>query len=305
MSFIVRSRDKELSGSGTDSRSNQRFWREPLIHFFILGLAVFGLHAFLDREPKVADADPYRVEVSSADIDWIRTQFNKQMGREPTVTELRRRVNQLIREHILSREAVSMGLDKGDVIVRRRLVQKIEFLFKDLSAMNEPTQEDLRRYFNSNQSAYERPARVTLTQVYFNSDSRGVDGARRAVQSLIEENIDPGSATRFGDTLILPAACRNCRMDEISKQFGKPFADAIMKIEPGTWFGPVDSAYGLHAVYIHERKAPELPVLQEVIDKVKSDWMFARLDENSRKVYGDMRSRYRVLVEGMPYDLDI
>lgn len=94
-----------------DSQKPQRFWRQPLIHFFVLGLAVFGLHAVLERKPAATDDDPYLVEVSSAEIEWMHTIFNKQMGRRPTVQDLRGQVNQLIREQILSREAVAMGLE--------------------------------------------------------------------------------------------------------------------------------------------------------------------------------------------------
>ena len=303
MPFIARSSSKKSLGA--DHRGSKQIWREPLIHFFILGLAVLGLHAFLDREPQMVDSDPYLVEVSSAEIDWIRTQFYKQMGREPTVDELRGGVNQLIREQILSREAVSLGLDEDDVIVRRRLVQKIEFLFKDLAALTEPSKKELQRYFSDHQSRYRLPAKVTFTQVYFNSDNRGVDGAKKAVQTLIRENADPGSATQLGDTLILPAVCNSCRVNDVKGQFGNAFAEAVTTLEPDAWVGPVESAYGYHAVYIHDRQEATLPDFQDVIDKVKNGWTFARREENSRKVYEEMRSRYRVRVEGMPYDLDI
>ena len=144
-----------------------RLWREPLIHFFVLGLAVFGLHTALDPTPEAIDDDPYQVEVSSADIEWIHTLFKKRMGREPTVQDLRGHVNQLIREQILSREAVAMGLDEGDIIVRRRLAQKMEFLFKDLTAATDPTEEDLRKYYLENPRKYETPAHLTFTHVYF------------------------------------------------------------------------------------------------------------------------------------------
>lgn len=85
---------------------------------FVLGLVVFGLHAVFEPKPEAAD-DPFLVEVSSADIEWFRTMWTKRIGREPTVEELRGQVNQLIREQVLSREAVSIGLDVEDTVVRR------------------------------------------------------------------------------------------------------------------------------------------------------------------------------------------
>lgn len=303
MFFKLRSsKKKPLKVS---NQKPQRFWREPLIHFFILGLAVFGLHAALDRKPEAAVNDPYLVEVSSADIEWMRTIFNKQMGREPTVQDLRGQVNQLIREQILSREAVAMGIDEGDMVVRRRLAQKMEFLFKDLSAMTEPTEDDLRKYFYENRQKYETSPLVTFTQVYFSIDSRGVDGAKQAAQALIKEDADPYSVPTLGDASILSPGCTQCSVTEIKNRFGTDFAEAVKNLEPGTWNGPVKSAYGFHAVYIHERQDAKLPNFRDIFDRIKNDWMSVNREENTRRVYGDIRSRYRVLLEGLPYDFDL
>ncbi|UCG14630.1 MAG: hypothetical protein JSU72_09370 [Deltaproteobacteria bacterium] len=121
------------------THSPVREWlREPLIHFFLLELVVFGLRGVLETKPEAAN-DPFLVEMSSGDIEWFRTIWNKPMGREPTVEELRGQVNQLIRKHTLSREAVSIGLDEGDMVVHRRLAQKMDFLFRDLSDITEPS----------------------------------------------------------------------------------------------------------------------------------------------------------------------
>jgi peptidyl-prolyl cis-trans isomerase C len=291
--------------SETNSKKVERFWREPLIHFFVLGLAVFGLHAALDREPEAIEDDPYLVEVSSADIEWMRTIFNKQMGREPTGHDLRGQVNQLIREQILSREAVAMGLDEGDIVVRRRLAQKMEFLFKDLSTMTEPKEDDLRNYYSENRQKYQIPPQVTFTQVYFNSDSRGVDAAKKAAQAVIKENIDPNTVAALGDTSILSTGCTKCSVREIRDRFGNEFARAIENLEPGAWYAPVTSAYGFHAVYIYDRQDAKLPGFHEIIDQIKNDWMAAKREEDTRSVYGEIRSRYRVLVEGLPYDFDV
>jgi hypothetical protein len=300
--FKLRSSKKGLIKTG-----NQRswiFWREPLIHFFILGLSVFGLHAALDRKPDATVNDPYLVEVSSAEIEWLRTIFNKRMGREPTVDDLRGQVNQLIREQILSREAVAMGLDEGDIVVRRRLAQKMEFLFKDLSDMAEPTEDDLRKYFLENRRRYETPSRITFSQVYFSIDRREVEGARQAAQALIKEDGDPYGVPTLGDASILSPDCTQCSVKDIRNQFGEDFAKAIKNMEPGSWNGPVKSAYGFHAVYIHERQDTKLPEFRDIIDRIKNDWLTAKREENTRRVYGELRSRYRVLVEGLPYDFD-
>jgi hypothetical protein len=291
------------------THSPLRKWlREPLIHFFVLGLVVFGLHTVLEKKPEAAE-DPFLVEVTSADIEWFRTMWRKRMGREPTVEELRGTVNQLIREQILSREAVSLGLDEGDMVVRRRLAQKMDFLFKDLSDITEPSDSELQAYLQEKRSNYEIPARVTFTHVYFNTDKRGEEGAAEAVRRLVErlnanERV-PKDASELGDPFLLQSSYSDWALLDIRNQFGAQFAKAVGEQEPQTWQGPIASGYGLHAVYVHERSDAKLPDFSELKEKLRVDWMAERQKEIARQAYLKLRGRYRVLLEGMPYDLDM
>ena len=282
--------------------------REPLIHFFVLGLVVFGLHAVLEEKPEATN-DPFLVEVTSADIEWFRTMWAKRMGREPTVQELRGQVNQLIREQVLSREALFMGLDDGDMVVRRRLAQKVDFLFRDLSDMTEPSDGELQAYLQKNSGNYEIPMQVTFTHVYFNADKRGREGAAKAVQSLVKrlnaEEVIPENAPVLGDPFLLQASYANKTLGEIRRDFGAEFAETVLGLEPRTWQGPVASGYGLHAVYVHERFDATLPDFGDLKERLKADWMSVRQREIAGKAYEKLRRRYRVLLEGMPYDLDI
>ena len=279
------------------------------MHLFVLGLAVFGLHAALNRGLGPAQDDPYLVEVSSADIEWFRTMWKKRMGREPTVQDLRGQVNQVIRERILEREAVEMGLDKDDVVVRRRLAQKMEFLFKDLSTLAEPSDEDLRRYLEENPGQYETPMQVTFTQVFFNTDKRDVEGAEQAVKAFLE-SIEAGarspSAThQLGDASTLPAHCEKCDAREIEGRFGTAFSETVKTLQSGSWHGPVISGYGVHAVYVQDRSDSRLPAFDEIRQRLQADWISEKRRASTQKAYQELRSQYRVLLEGMPYDLDV
>ena len=282
---------------------------EPLLHLFVLGLAVFGLHTALDRGSDEAPDDPSLVEVSSADIEWFRTLWKKRMGREPTVEELRGQVNQIIRERVLEREAVRMGLDKDDVVVRRRLAQKMEFLFKDLAALTEPSDEDLRRYLEENRTQYETPVKVTFTQVFFNTDERGVDGAEQAVEALLKlpEAVggEPQDPRQLGDPTMLPSRCEECDPREIQGRFGAAFAEKVENLAPGSWHGPVMSGYGLHAVYVHDHSNARPPAFDEIKQQLKADWLSERQRESTWKTYQELRSQYTVLLEGMPYHVDL
>ena len=296
------------SPKGTAHSPLRKWLREPLIHFFVLGLVVFGLHGVLEEKPEAAE-DPFLVEVTSADIEWFRTMWSKRMFREPNVKELRGEVNRLIREQILSREAVSLGLDEGDTVVRRRLAQKMNFLFRDLSDITEPSDGTLQEYLQKNRSSYEIPGRVTFTHVYFNTDKRGEEGAAKAVRALVERlNTIEGAPTdgsELGDPFLLKSSYSNWALVDIRSEFGTQFAKTVGEQKPRTWQGPVASGYGLHAVYVHERSDARLPDFSDLKETLKADWMAEKQREIARNAYQELRGRYRVLLEGMPYDLDM
>jgi hypothetical protein len=282
-------------------------WREPLIHFFVLGLVVFGLRGVLEQRADSAE-DPFLVEVSSADIDWFRTMWRKRMGREPTVEELRGQVNQLIREEILRREAVAIGLDEGDMVVRRRLAQRMDFLFRDLSETAGPSDDELRDYLDDKRETYEIPGRISFTHVYFNPERRGDEEAAEAARALAERlNADPSAGqdtSGLGDAFLLPSSYEGQSVVRLRGEFGPRFAEAVWEQELGTWQGPVLSGYGWHTVYVHGRSEAELPEFSTLKDRLTADWLADRERELAGEVYDRLRQRYRVLVEGMPYDMD-
>ena len=283
-------------------------WREPLIHFFVLGLVVFGLHGILEKKPETVD-DPFLVEVTSADIEWYRTMWNKRMGREPTVEELRGQVNQSIREQVLSREAVAIGLDEGDPVLRRRLAQKMDFLFKDLSEITEPSDDELKIYFQNNLDTYEIPGKVSFIQIYFNTDKREVEEAAEEIRLLVEKlNASDGiprDVSALGDRSLLQADFSNRTLKEIKVEFGPNFANEVWSQPFREWQGPIPSGYGFHAVYIYERVDKILPEFKDLQERIRADWLADKQRDLARKAYDELRRRYRVLVEGMPYNLDV
>jgi hypothetical protein len=190
-----------------------RFLKEPLLHFFLLGLVVFGLHAVLNSGVDTGSrGDPLLVEITSADIEWLRSTWNKKMGREPTPRELDGLVASFIREEVLYREAVSMGLDQHDSVVRRRMAQKMDFLFKDLAEMAQPTDEEISGWFDGNRERYRVPAHTSFTHVYFNRDRRGEgveNDAREVLEKVLAEEFDPRRAG--GTARSIPGtACTLC-----------------------------------------------------------------------------------------------
>jgi hypothetical protein len=283
----------------------ERLLKEPLLHFFILGLVVFGLHATLDSEADTGSrSDPLLVEISSADIEWLRSTWNKKMGREPTAREAAGLTDSFIREEILYREAVSMGLDQHDSVVRRRMAQKMDFLFKDLAEMAQPSDEEIIEWFGRNSERYRVPAHTSFTHVYFNRDRRGekveVD-AREVLEKARAEEFDPARIPAMGDRFMLQSYYPMQSTESIAREFGKTFADAVAPMEAGRWHGPVYSGYGLHLVYVHDRADSRLPGIEEVRTEVVRDLMSERKEQINAAAYGEIKSKYRILVENMPY----
>jgi hypothetical protein len=283
----------------------ERLFKDPLLHFFLLGLVVFGLHATLNSEADTGSrGDPLLVEITSADIEWLRSTWNKKMGREPTPRETSGLVDSFIREEILYREAVSMGLDQHDSVVRRRMAQKMDFLFKDLAEMAQPTEEEISGWFERNSERYRVPAHTSFTHVYFNRDRRGEkveEDAREVLEKVLAEEFDPSRTSSLGDRFMLQSYYPTQSTDSIAREFGKTFADSVAPMEAGRWHGPIYSGYGLHLVYVHDRTDSRLSGIDEVRDDVVRDLMSERKEKVNAAAYGEIKSKYRILVENMPY----
>jgi hypothetical protein len=226
------------------------------------------------------------------------------MQREPTAQELQNMIDALIREEILSREAVAMGLDERDSIIRRRLAQKMEFLFKDLAELNKLTDEELKAYLTDHRKHYVFPPQLSFTHIYFNIDRRGAKAeleVKQVLNKLKAGNGKPVEATSLGDPFLLQSYYSQQSPDETAREFGDAFAKQLFSLEAGQWYGPLESAYGMHLVYIHERIDSRMPKLDEVRKKVETDLLNARQREVNQQTYNAIHSRYQVLVEGLPY----
>ena len=281
-----------------DSTKIKSTTKKPLLHFFALGLVVFGLKAWFEK-PAASTDNPRRVEITSADLDWFRAIWKKRMGRDPTSGELRAQVDQFARERILAAEAERLSLDQDDPVVSRRLAQKMEFLFKEMAAGLQPTDEELNIFLQKHRSRYEIPGETTFEQALFQTDQRGQAGAEQALALFLDHpNLE-------SDATMLPRLNENLSSVQIRGVFGADFAEAIARQKSGAWTGPVRSGYGLHAVLIHERTATILPSIEDIRERLVADWSSEKQTEIAEAAYMKTRGEYQVLVEGMPYTSDM
>jgi len=275
-----------------------KYLREPLLHFMLIGAVIYLLYAVF-AEPAAEDIDK-TIVVSAGEIEWMNTAWQKRWSRAPTREELDGLIKQYIKETVLYREALTMGLNKHDQVIRRRLAQKLEFLAKDLVALTPPTEEELQAYFIEHQEYYSEPTRYTFTQVFIDADKRGdatLDDAEKIKAALIAkgENID--AASELGDDLMLQNYYPENNQAEIQKRFGSGFAESLVELTPGQWHGPVLSGYGVHLVYLHSIVEPPAIVFEDVRQRVTLDWETEKGIELNEQFYKRLREQYTIVIE--------
>ncbi len=272
------------------------FLREPLVHFLVLGAGIFLLAAL------VGDSDqdqPDQIVVSVGQIDRLVETWQRTWQRPPTQVELEGLVEDHIREEILYREAIAMGLDRDDTIIHRRLRQKMEFLPQDLVEQVEPTEEELRTYLRKNADAFQVEARLSFQHIYLNLERRGAAAetdARRLLADL-KANGGPVEPLVLSDPILLPHDFQSLSVSEVARLFGQEFATRLNEIEPGSWTGPLISSYGLHLVQVGERLPERMPELWEVRKAVERDWEFMRRQEFDDQFFRSLKERYAIEVQ--------
>lgn len=276
-----------------------RLVREPLLHFVLAGVLLFGAYAWLNRgAPGTGGNAAPTVHITASEVTWLQETWARQRQREPTREELRGLVTEFLKEELLAREARAMGLDQDDIIVRRRLAQKMEFLVQDTSRLIEPTEEDLHRFFAANAERFETEARVSFTHLYFSPDRRkdAAADATKALAELADGNKNVGAA-ELSDRLLLDAEFRDANEQTVAGLFGKEFARAVFALQTGAWQGPIASGYGLHLVRVSEVRPATRREFAEVKVKVLEHWREQRLREDNEKYFAGLLAKYEVVVD--------
>jgi hypothetical protein len=270
--------------------------KEPLFQFLVLGAALFGLFHFVGKTKTDA---PEKIVVSSARINNLADGFARTWRRPPGKEELQGLVDDYIRDEVFYREGRAAGLDRDDVIIRRRVRQKMEFFAEDAS-VPEPSEAELAAYLAANPERFKTEDRLTFHQVFLSATRRGAAIDRDSQQvsnALADTAVD---TTAIGDSFLLGEEFQTVSLSELAGIFGDVFAKRMSVIEQGRWQGPVPSSFGQHFVYISERIPGSLPALDAVRDAVRREWSNARRLEAEQKLYGSLRERYEIVVEQVP-----
>lgn len=271
--------------------------RDPFLHFVVAGVVLFGSYELIGRgETNPPATDP--VHIGEGDIRWLKETFANQWKRPPTEDELRGLVAAFLEEQLFAREAQALGLDQNDTIVRRRLAQKLEFLIDDASRIVEPSDAELRRFYDTNADRFLAEARVSFTQLFFNPEKRqhAESDARAALVSISGTGAD--GASTMGDPILLENEFHGVDEQTVSKMFGADFARAIFLLKPGSWAGPVKSAYGVHLVRVTESSPATLRPFEKDRPKILEEWRHQQETEAKAVYLRKLREKFGVVIDG-------
>jgi hypothetical protein len=269
-----------------------------LLHFLVLGAALFGLFSVVDKRGAEA---PTKVVISASRVATLADRFARTWRRPPTEQELQGLVEDYIRDEIFYREGRAAGLDRNDFIIRRRVRQKMEFLAEDMAAA-EPSDEQLAAYLATNPERFRTDDRLTFHQVFLSATRRGsaLEGdAQQIAETLVRASASVDTAT-IGDPFLLGEAFREMSRSDVARTFGEGFAEQLTGVASGRWQGPIPSSFGAHFVFVDERVKGSLPPLDTVRDAVRREWINVRQIEAEQKLYRSLRDRYQIVVEAPP-----
>ena len=276
----------------------RRLLKEPLVHFLALALVVFAVYGVINT----SEAEkPDRIVITGPRIEQIAGLFAKAWQRPPTVAELKDLIDDYVKEEILVREALALGLDKDDTVIRRRLRLKMEFLSDAESEALSPTDAELEAYLRANPGKFEIDPMIAFRQIYLNpARRRGTldrDAATIIEVLLSSARADPSA---LGDSTLLPSELPVTSKSSISQIFGREFADALRNATPDQWTGPVKSAFGFHIVRVSEYKTGRIPALDEVRDAVAREWANDKRKARQDARFNELLKRYQVTIESAP-----
>lgn len=267
--------------------------REPLVHFLIAGAGIFALFSWTGANRDPAD---YAIAVTEQDIQRLQVQWMQNFRRAPTRAELDGLIDDMVREELYYREALRLGMDRDDAVIKRRLSTKWRFLNLDDSSDDAPDDATLQRFMDDNAGKYAMPPRLDFGQVYLGEANRVDAGA--TARLISDLNSGQRSADTAGLPLTLPKAMIDALPAEIDREFGADFAAALLRQPVGRWAGPVASGFGLHLVRVGKRLPGGPATLDDVRQQVANDWRSTRKTERETAALAKLKQDYNITIAG-------
>jgi hypothetical protein len=265
---------------------NWREWlREPLVHFLIGGALVF---AFFTLRGEAVDPDSRSITVTVDTAEQLAARFEQTMQRAPTPAEMDGIIRDYIREEVYYREAIRLGMDADDSVIRRRLRSKMEYLARAEAEATKPDDATLQAWLDKNVARYAADTRTSFDQVFLG------DGDGAAALRALKAGADWQG---LGKPISLPKSLEAADKAEIARVFGEAFAAALAKQRQGDWSGPVRSGFGQHLVRVRKMEVPQPPTLADIRQRVENDWRAATAASREAKAYQALLDGYSITIE--------
>jgi len=274
----------------------KRLLREPLVHFLLLGSLLFLWSAWQGGD---AGAGSKRIVITRGVIDHLATSFTQTWRRAPNELELKGLIDEHVKEEIAAREAIVMGLDRDDIVIKRRLRQKLEFLLADEAVTTAPTDAELKAWLLKHPEAFRIEPQVSFRQVLLRPERRG-NAAEADAGKLLAKLRAAGPDARteiLGDPSMLPAERPLEPLREVANTFGQDFADELIRLTPGQWSGPIESSFGLHVVLVRERTPSAPAELATVRPLIEREVQSERHKADLQSQYERLLANYAVTIE--------
>ena len=260
--------------------------REPLVQFLVAGAALFLFYAW-KGEP--VDPASRAIDVTLEDRARLSLQWERTMQRPPTDAELDTLTNTWLREEILYREALRLGLDRDDAVVRKRLANKMDYLASSIAETTQPSDGTLRQWLRDKPQRFAEDTTYSFDQLYF-AEKDAAEATLKAV-GMAQDWAERGEA------ISLPASRDAVIAQAVEKQFGIAFAEALQAVEEtGAWSGPIPSGFGWHIVRLRAREVGTVPAFEEIREQVENDWRRATIEQRKQDAYQVLRDSYEVTI---------
>jgi peptidyl-prolyl cis-trans isomerase C len=289
---VLKLRSSSITAVIKDPRMWSNVLREPLVHFVVIGILLYGAGEVGSRL-----LDAHRIVVTPQHVAHLANGYALQFGGLPDANTLEALVQRDIRDEVLFREGIAQGLDRNDEIVRRRVVQKMQFLTQDLNVPPEPTMTQLQAYLHTHPERYTEPQRVSFTHIFFSPAREGWAKAQLRAASVLQGlGQEVARAPQLGDPFPDLYDYTNYDPGQLSRLFGPaPITTALFSEPTGRWAGPVKSAYGWHLIRIENRSAQARPTFSAVRERIRTDYLHDAQERTNNTALKRLVRRYTVL----------
>jgi len=274
----------------------RRWLREPALQFLLIGTGLFLAYGWLHGR---ASFSRDTIVITQGRIEQLAAGFAGLHRRPPTREELDGMVQDAVREEVLYREAMALHLDEDDVIVRRHMAQKLQFVSEDTHPVAEPTQAQLRDFLAQHPQQFQAERGYSFTQVFLNPQRHGsqLQADAQRLLAALRTAPDDAALVKGGDPFLLDSHFERLPAGETARLFGVDFEKALQTTATGQWQGPVTSSLGTHLVLLRLRDEPGPPRLADIQAEVRRAWMNEQRELANARFYAELRRRYDVKVE--------